>query len=198
MSDEPLVAHSLAEAYLYLMVTPCSACDQGPLKGADARRISPSEGEAAVTVSSTCAACGGQADHTFRIAHDLKAENESTGAVVNPTDDPSGIIDVAQWITLFRMITEAAGREPDKVQMRHLGLEAAQCLDEALKFYDEVGNDLPPPEALFHDSSRSRFRSNPEQFSRQRLINLRGKLPTTEEMRARLRAPKKKRWWRRK
>jgi hypothetical protein len=117
-------------------------------------------------------------------------------AVVNPTDEPSRILDVGQWIVLFRMITERAAREIDKIQARHLGIEAAQCLEEALKFYDDVDNDLPPQEALFTEASRTRFRKAPEQFSRRRLIDLRAKLPSGSAMRASLSA-KKKRWWNR-
>jgi hypothetical protein len=95
------------------------------------------------------------------------------------------------------MITEAAGKTADKAQARHLGLEAAQCLEEALKFYDDVDNDLPSTEALFTEASRQRFRDHPEQFSRRRLIELRSKLPSAATMRSRLTSPGKKRWWRR-
>ena len=31
VTDAPLIAHSLAEAHCYLMVTPCGACGKGPL-----------------------------------------------------------------------------------------------------------------------------------------------------------------------
>jgi len=97
--------------------------------------------------------------------------------VVNSTDEPSWILDVAQWLTLFSMMTEMAGKESDKTAARRLSLEAAQCLDEALKFYEE-DNDLPPTEAFFHQGSRDRFRDHPQQFSRQRLLHLRSRLPT--------------------
>jgi hypothetical protein len=117
--------------------------------------------------------------------------------VVNPTDEPSRILDVGQWILLFRMSLEAADKEVDKVLARRLGIEAAQCLEEALKFYDEVDNDLPPPEAFFDEASRERFRDAPEQFSRRRLIELRSKLPSPSTIRSRPSAGKKKSWWRR-
>jgi hypothetical protein len=204
--DEPLDARSLAEAYLYLMATPCAACSRGPLKGADARpyRAVPTQKHPPPVnlwqIEATCAACQAVTTATFRLpgSPDGVAGGESAdAAVVNPTDEPSRILDVGQWIMLFRMITEAASRETDKIQARHLGLEAAQCLEEALKFFDEPDNDLPPPEALFTEASKQRFRKSPEQFSRRRLIDLRAKLPTTSVMRSRLLRGKKTPWWRR-
>lgn len=202
MSDV-LIAHSLAEAYLYLMATPCAQCGKGPLKGADARRLTENDGPSVtdVAIRATCKVCGLSSDFQFNLAQRVDAENVDAPPVVNVSDAPSKIIDVAQWITLFRVLTQAAASQGDKQETRLLGLEAAQCLDEALKFYDDPDNDLPPPDAFFLDSSRARFDGHPEQFSRQRLIDLRAKLPTTATMRARLAktdATRKgpRRWWR--
>ncbi len=211
MPDEPLVAHSLAEAYLYLMATPCASCGRGPLKGDDARRVtgSGSLGEPAQAdlwrIEATCGACRAVANPTFQLPDPSQDKAPAVGEapavseapVVNPTQEPSRILDVGQWIMLFRMVTEAAAGETDKVQARHLGLEAAQCLEEALKFYDDPDSDLPPPEALFADASKDRFRKAPEQFSRRRLVDLRAKLPSTSVMRSRLSPREKKPWWRR-
>ena len=33
--EDPLVAHSLAEAYLYLLATPCGNCGEGPVVAQD-------------------------------------------------------------------------------------------------------------------------------------------------------------------
>lgn len=198
MPTAPLVAHSLAEAYLYLMATPCAACEKGPLKGSDAQRVGHGA-DLVVRMNVTCSGCGAATALAFRLPQDLGTDDHGGTTVVNPTDDPSCIVDVAQWVTLSRVIAEAAGKETDKVQARHLGLEATLCLEEALKFYDNEDNDLPSPAAFFHDASRRRFREHPEQFSRQRLLSLRGKLPALAVMQSRL-SPKKspgKRWWRR-
>jgi hypothetical protein len=199
MPDVPLVAHSLAEAFLYLMATPCSSCGKGLLRGAEAHPL-PSQGEGMVlSIPVTCGACEHATELTFELPHGLGTDKEGGPPAVNPTDRPSRIIDVAQWITLFRMITEAAGKESDRMEARRLGLEAAQCLEEALKFYDDRDNALPPPEAFFHKASRRRLRENPEQFARQRLIDLRAKLPSMAVMRSRLSPSdrkRKRRWWR--
>lgn len=197
MPEKPLVAHSLAEAYLYLMATPCASCGQGLLKGSDARVVSKREEGVTVTIVATCSACHADTTKWFLLPGGLTGQEEGETAIVNPTDQPSGILDVGQWIMLFRMITEAAARETDKTEARHLGIEAAQCLEEALKFYDDVDSDLPPSEAFFTNVSQSRLREAPDQFSRQRLIDLRSKLPSMAAMRASVSVRKKKRWWRR-
>ena len=196
MPDRPLIAHSLAEAYLYLMVTPCRSCGRGPLKGSDAVRTSGvTAGPMRADIQTRCGGCDGTSMETFDFPFGL-GQGEGEPAAVNPTEEPSHIVDVAQWLVLFRTITEAASRETDKIQARILGLEAAQCLEEALRFYDDPDNDLPPEESFFHESSRRRRSDHPEQFSRQRLLDLRAKLPTVSAMRSVLAGAKKRSWWR--
>jgi hypothetical protein len=182
MSDAPLVAHSLAEAYLYILATPCASCGRGPLRGGEGE---PGEYPAAgftVAIAATCGWCQIVTRWKFQLPGPPQAVPVNQVPVVNPTDEPSLILDVAQWITLFRMMTETSGKEENKGAARRLSLEAAECLDEALKFYEE-DNDLPPKEAFFHQGSRERFRDHAEQFSRQRLLHLRSKLPTRWPMR---------------
>jgi hypothetical protein len=134
---------------------------------------------------------------TFQLSERPSDEDGQLAATISSVEEPSRILDVGQWIMLFRMITEAAGKKTDKARTRHLGLEAAQCLEEALKFYDDLDNDLPPPEAFFTEASRERFKTHPEQFSRRRLVELRSKLPNLSVMRSCLSRAVKKPWWRR-
>jgi hypothetical protein len=178
MSTEPLVAHSLTEAYLYLKVTKCPACGRGILRGEGQLRAERRDTTSIVTIDSICAACGATGSHRFRVADGTNARPGDDLGVINPTDQPSRIIDVAQWITLFRMLSEIAAQDSDRVRARSVRIEAGQCLEEALKFYDPAEGDLPPVSACFHDSSRDRLRDHPEQFSRTRLIELRRKLPS--------------------
>jgi len=135
-----------------------------------------------VSVVATCASCQIVTQLKFRFSEAPQAVPADQAPVVNSTMEPSRMLDLAQWLTLFRMMTETAGKEKNKIAARRLSLEAAQCLDEALKFYD-ADNDLPTQDAFFHDGSRERFRDHPEQFSRQRLLHLRSKLPTRGHMR---------------
>lgn len=182
MSEAPLVAHSLAEVYLYLLATPCATCGRGPLRGGEAEPCDDSAVGITVGVAATCGSCQSVTRWKFRLPGPLQAVSTDQESVVNSTSEPSRMLDVAQWLTLFRMMAEAAGKEMNKTAARRLALEAAECLDEALKFFEE-DNDLPTKDAFFHDGSRERFRDHPEQFSRQRLLHLRSKLPTRWLMR---------------
>ncbi len=200
MSDAPVVSHSLAEVYLYLMVTPCAECGTGRLEGADARSARWDD-RVGVEVETTCTSCGQRASLRFALAESelgaAQHKRPDAAARINATDEPSHIIDVGGWITLFSVIAEAAAKSEDRVETRKLGYEAAQCLNEALKFYEE-DNDLPPDTALFTEPSRRRFREQPQAFARSRLIDLRAKLPSIDAMEKRLASGqgRRKRWWR--
>ncbi len=183
MSDAPLAAHSLAEAYLYILATPCASCGRGPLRGSEAELAGP-DGEAReVLIAVTCGSCQAVAWLRFRLPTPPEPIPAPQTPVVNPTAERSQILDLAHWLTLFRMLTETAGHEANKSEARRLSLQAALCLDEALKFYDDADDDLPPVEAFFGKDSRDRFKAHPEQFSRRRLLHLRSKLPTPWPMR---------------
>ncbi|MFQ5414041.1 MAG: hypothetical protein ACE5E6_06240 [Phycisphaerae bacterium] len=205
MRRDALPANSLAEAHLYLMVTPCDACGDGPLVGGDAVSldatcVAPTNDPntvSAVRITTSCKACGASGSLTCTMPHGRGTDPAGGPATINPTDHPSRIIDVAQWLTLFRTIVEAAHRETDKVRARELGIEAARCLDEALKFYDDPDSELPPDDALFHEPSRRAYRTSPQHFARKRLLDLRSKLPSIAAMNAKRHTPTPKRpWWR--
>ena len=164
-NDVPLNAHSLAEASLFLTATSCRACGKGPLRAGAPREVAGD----VVILGAECVSCHGLSSWAFRI-------RPSSPGVINASADASEILDVAQWVMLSGMIAAAATVEVDKVRKRRLSIEAAQCLEEALKFYVD-DNDLPPANAFFHEGSRLRFRQGPEHFSRQRLLHLRSKLP---------------------
>ncbi len=169
-----LFAHSLAEVHLYVRVIGCASCGQGPLIGADPQTGRTSDGAVTFTVEAECAACHAATTMSFQQIGVSSAEDDNP---VNSGDEPSRIIDVAQWITLSRVFTSAAKKETDKIRARNLNLGATQCLAEALKFFDDVDNDLPPAEAFFSKRTRRRLREHPAEFSRQRLISIRAKLP---------------------
>ncbi|MEK6676389.1 MAG: hypothetical protein AABZ47_12135 [Planctomycetota bacterium] len=199
MADESLPAHSLAEAHLYLLARPCGSCGQGPVRGE--RTVSKKQdttcGGSTVEIHGFCATCGTEIVVCFRLSEEMTKSVDTQPAVVNPTVEQSRILDLADWLTLFRMITEAASRETNRIQARQLGIEAALCLEEGLKFFEDEDNDLPSAKAFFSESSLHRFRQNPEQFSKQRLLELRSKLPTMAAMRSALERPERRSWWRR-
>ncbi len=182
MIDEPLHARSVAEAYLYLMATPCEKCAGGPLRSAGKRDMTEFE-RGTLAIESKCDACTHRREYAFDLPEGIAADpdRDDLYPVINPTELSSNILDVSQWITLFRVILEAASTEANKVEARRLGYEAAQCIEEAIKFYED--NELPPKSAFFHDATRAHLRDHPQQFAKQRLLDLRAKLPQTTTMR---------------
>ncbi len=200
MCDHPLVAHSLIEAHLYLLATPCSACGKGSLDVVEVKRENPQGDHVAAKLFATCGACEEIMSQTFIIPTD-HAERARPGVdAVNPTSARSRIIDVGQWIALHRILIEAATNKVDAAKARYLYLQAAQCLDEAMKFYDEA-EDLPPENAFFTEVSRQRLNESSDQFSKKRLIDLRSKLPRPVDRRKpeteQSDGKTKQRWWKR-
>lgn len=177
---EALNVHSLNEAYLYLMVTHCASCGDGPLHGEGGQIVDSLESKESykkIEVKAACRSCFDIQTYTFLIPVDQAQVDADQPNRINATAQPSQLIDVASWITLYQMLCESAKQESNKTKMRNFRIEAGYCLEEALKFYSDQ-NDLPPETALFLDSSRERLRNNPEQFSRTRLINLLAALPS--------------------
>lgn len=179
MPQAELQAHSLAEANLYFQATACPKCGSGPVASVHVEDQAPEKSSAIRrTEVGLCASCGSELRVVFQIP---PAPDVADPTTINPTDEPSRIIDLGQWITLAHVFAERAAKSTDPRHARRLNLQAAQCVTEALKFYDDPDNDLPPAEAFFYAPSRERFRTHPQQFSRQRLLHERSKLPTTSE-----------------
>jgi len=190
-----LIPHSLTEARLYVKTRRCASCGEGPLL---ISREAPVYDAAAhgLTVTVVCDECGQPASIRFCVAElerrgpvlsmldELRDVSQQPAAqVINPTRRPSRLIDVAGWVMLYTMLTEAARTESVKstsierrAAVRRMRIEAALCLDEALKFFDE-DSDLPPREAFFTKESYGRFLDRPELYTRQRLIEMRGQSP---------------------
>lgn len=206
MSEAILPAHSPTEAHFYLMLQRCDACKQGALNP-QAPRHRFIGAEPVCTIPANCRQCGAACEFHFATSRWTAAQLGDAGGpealpVVNPTEVASELIDLAQWLTLFRVITEQAARATDKQDARLLGYEAALCLEEALKFY-ATGEDLPPAEAFFTPVMRERFRQHPEQFSRQKLLAWRERLPSLNRMREvigrreQADRPPRRHWWHR-
>ncbi|MFP4105044.1 MAG: hypothetical protein ACLFVU_03045 [Phycisphaerae bacterium] len=191
--SEPLEAHSRAETEFYLKVTPCPECGQGPWVITEEHY---DEADQTLHLTGRCDECDHPLDLTFR----CPGPTPQMGGLpepVNPTDTPSRIIDVAQWLGLFYMYVERSAGSSNKSDVRRAGYLAAQCLEEALKFYG--GEDLPPADAFFTEQERRNFRQFPEKFSRKHLEAMKDRLPALDYMAARLKidapAARRKRWW---
>jgi hypothetical protein len=208
---QPLYAHSWAEAYLYLKVTFCPSCSQGPWEVA-----AEPPAQAGHCLLARCTRCGRKVEFAFcdeqAVPEGAADSNglpqppaastatpeattweasagqaEREDEVINPTDRPSRILDVGQWLSLLHHLLENATQAiaSDKKQTRRHAYQAAMCLEEALKFYTEQ-SDLPPPSAFFVQPSREAFERVPERFTRQRLLDMRSKLPDIHHMQRRL------------
>jgi len=151
----------------------------------------------ALDVPVTCRACGRSDTVRFDLSGletgeaamglDGWAALAQSGAAppINRGKRCSQVIDVGGWLTLYGMLlaggqarSEQTGQQTDRTVARQMQLQAGECLDEALKFYD-ADNDLPPKSAFFTKRSRRQFREHPDLFLRQRLVSLRAKLPVS-------------------
>jgi hypothetical protein len=188
-SDNPLPARTAAEVRCFLRVACCRTCG-GPLEAAADGVGSPRPDET-LSVAVRCKRCNASRTLRFIIDPGLDA----AGEVINPTDEPSRIIDLSQWLGLYQTFTEAAGAAPDPAEAHRLAERAYRCLAEALKFYGE--DDLPPETAFFSEDSAVAFRRNPVTFARQHLRDMQARLPTahTDAGDAPAAATRRKRGW---
>jgi len=186
---EPLRAHTINEVRYYLMVNPCRLCGKGPqeiVSGAD--EIRPGT---PATVGARCKHCR-QLQSINVLCQNAPADADA----INPTAEPSRIVDLGQWLSLFYLLLESAAAEKSRTATRRGGYQAMLCLSEALKFYGD--NELPPEEAFFAEATAAIFRRHPEKFARQKLRDMQSKLPAPAKMAARVAGDqlrRKRRWW---
>ena len=139
--------------------------------------------------------CG--SEQTFRfLCESDPPESGPDQERINPTDRPSRIVDLAQWLSLFYMLAESAASKRDKTATRQAGFAAALCLAEALKFYGD--NELPPVSAFFGSNSMAAFHEHPANFARQKLRDMQARLPALNTMAEHIekdRHARRKRWW---
>jgi len=171
-----LHAQTIAEIHFYLKITGCEKCGRAVHWNQDCI-VAPAV-PGTITVSTDCSSCGALSHAEIRVAHASELPPVGYPPVINPTDRASRLIDLSQWITLAHLLIEESRGQKDKELARYLNLQAAQCYDEALKFYDDPDNELPQADAFFSEPSRRRFRESPQQFARSRLIGERARLPS--------------------
>jgi len=191
--ESPLQARTFNEARYFLEVTPCPGCGNGPLTPEPSPRP---KADQPVTVTAVCGHCHGAHPFTFLCLYELPAEGIES-EIINPTDEPSRLIDLGHWMSLFYSLIGIAGHLSDPAVTRRLGYQAALCLSEALKFY-APDEQLPPTEAFFTPDSQAAFRNAPENFARSRLLAMRDRLPALDRMADRIRHGQSRtprRWW---
>lgn len=182
MSRSERIAHSLVEVHLYAALLGCRACSR---RGFRVGQADVEQDDAAIRlhVRAECAACAEPIAFTVDASacgpEHLRPESvRRIPIVINPTGERSDLIDAGQWLTLYGMAVDSAGFPADRKLIRAALIEAGQCLAEALRFYPD-DSDIPPPTAFFSAESLERFREHPEIFTRQRLIEWAGALPSS-------------------
>ena len=179
------------------MVQCCSHCGQGPLLSATSlREPSAHENYTLLTMQAKCSHCQEESWFQFELPdrEERPGDSDAYTSRINPTEEPSRILDVTHWVTLHRIVLNAADRAADKAEARELRCEAAECLDEALRFY-RPNNDLPPSSGLFTEQSRRRLKDRPELYIRQTLLAQRQRLPNRDVIARGLGPRARRRWW---
>ncbi len=173
---EILAAYSKTERHFYLMVLRCEKCNYGPFDFVSEETLTDKNIDIWYV---RCRKCH-RGKQLFFDRNYLKVENEDRNSlpVVNPSNEPSKLVDLGQWLAIFYAIIESAANEKNRILARRLGYEATLALEEAIKFYSP-NEELPPPEAFWTEESKKRFREHPELFSKARLLRMREKLPKT-------------------
>jgi len=193
--DEPLRAYTFNEVRYYLLSTPCPACEKGPWR-IDSAPVDHPAGQAE-SISAHCRHCDHREQFLVVCEH-AGADPGPDEEIINPTDRPSRIVDLAQWLSLFYMLIERASRKHRPTEARLDGYRAALCLAEALKFYGPE-DELPPASAFFTSAGQRAFHEHAEKFARQKLRDMQAKLPALRTMARRLgkdKTPRRKKWWR--
>ncbi len=191
--QEPLPAYTFNEARYYLMVTVCGDCGKGPWEIDQAQPLSADGGT--VTIDTHCKNCGAKQQFRFACEHQLPSAIPAAECI-NPTNNPSRIVDLGQWLSLFYLLIESAVTESSKPSVRRFGYQAALCLAEALKFYSD--DELPPQTAFFSEVTTATFQQHPENYARQKLCDMQAKLPALPKMASQLARDQhtlKHKWW---
>ncbi len=188
---KPLSAHSILEARLYVMLQVCPECEAGPLEVAD-QNTEERHIDDVIRLDCACPGCGEKEAYRFRIDSRWAAASEPP--LINPADEPSKLIDVAQWLTLYHTLLARSKEAPDRTASRTEAYQAALCIAEALKFY-EPDNDLPPASAFFSDQAREQARAHPAFFARDKLLSLQSGLPDLRASQAVTSSKSARKWW---
>lgn len=174
---EFLLARSVAEARLYLLLHPCDRCgelefepDAAP--GADGDQL-------LIRYAGNCPNCGVRREFTFRmLGDDPGADGDG---VAFGGERPSVLIDPGEWLWFADRLAASApadigGLRPSEREATVEDLRtAAAAVDEALKFVP-AGEELVLFSAFVSDRGRSVYAEEPGRFRRVRLENTRDEL----------------------
>ena len=171
-----LEAHSRDEARQYVALARCRRCRGGPLEPIEFGPADPKSTTLDLTVF--CARCGAESQFQFTL---LKVSSVAAGGetIFSSFAEPSRILDLADWLTLYALREDAASNAEDRANARNLRLQGTACLKEALKFFghEPEHQPLPPETAFFREESKARFIQNPQHYARERIVGMLSKQP---------------------
>ena len=157
------------------------------------RADAPGRPQKPATAAAHCNCCHAEKDFSFACDHVPPAGDPEC---INPTDSPSRIIDLGQWLSLHALMLEKAGSADSPAAAHRAGYQATLCLAEALKFYGD--DELPDKSAFFSHASDLAFQEHPENFARQKLRDMQARLPALHRPRPRTnqkQGEKDRKWW---
>jgi len=175
--ETPVHVHSVQEEYFYMMVHPC-ACG-GPWQG-ESQGVQEPAGNVLHHLRATCFACGKERTFHFQLAE--RPGPADPIRAVNPTDEASRALDLADWIRLAQFYLARIERLAESVERAQSLLDARQCLEEARKFFGPE-DEAPPASALWSDDSRRRAREQPDAFRRSAIEAMLARMPPLERLR---------------
>lgn len=174
----PLPARTIAEIHAYLDLHPCE-CGSALFRRSDMSISSAPSGGSELRFDGPCDVCRQPRDVTFQLAGDRPGLVPGQMAAFSFADDePSAIIDAAQWLGMVEGL--AAVCDPHlrklfvpggKTAMAGNLAAAANGADEVLKFLP-AGAELPPATAFWTKEGTARASRTPADFSRDRLALL--------------------------
>ena len=169
--QQPLHVHSSNEVRYYLLATPCEVCGAGPCV---LHAVVPADEPGRCSLArAACQACRSGRILPFVSEYEPA---EPASPCVSPVDEPSLVVDLAQWLGIYYQLADEAHREQNPRRAHRLSIESSLCLAEALKFY-ESDDELPPESAFFTEVTLAAFRQHPQNFPRQLLRDIQAKLP---------------------
>ena len=179
-----IAAHSIAEEHLFIDSMNCPTCGEGPVERI--MHFFP------CTWIAKCKSC----NITVKIVSDeslimtdqynqtlFSRDSDSKLKRVhryqrryNRTDEPSKIIELTQWINFsaywlstMKKLDEQGERSSDRYIFSEF--ELVQCLQEALKFYDE-NEEYPPRDAFFSEDTFKQYMDDRRFFSQKILRSI--------------------------
>ena len=180
MAEAPADAvhlHSVQEAYFFMMVHRCEC------GGAWMGHLEKAEGSGPglrQRVEAACFKC--KSRRSFEFIFDTPPSPTEAIRQINPTADPSRALDVAEWMDLAQFYLGRIKRLKKPLDRAQSLLDARQCIEEALKFYQADSED-PPAEALWSDAGRAKVAANPQAYRRSSLQAMLEKIPPMERLR---------------